>query len=405
MSKVLSLVLGLLGGPVEAPMPPDLVGEAARLIREEYYDPSWAETVLAQSLPAARALTETGGRSLASQRAAVAQLLRAFGTSHTSLLIRDTTAWMEVVDIYRPDRPASFLQARFPPDGLPRYVGIGARLGDQARPTLVDVYPGGPAAAAGLLSGDKIVAVSDGLTPEDLGRDFATVPRDSADPLAPLQVFFRRGQEDVIRSVTVTPRLIQPTQAYRTALALSTQLYRAHGTPVAYTRLRSLGVSTYCEDLRQHLARPELREARALIVDLRGGWGGWPVCYARVIANDWARKSWNGPPEILPKPVVVLADRGSRSAKEVLAGVLQDHGAPVVGETTAGAVLPSRAWILASGDLLVLPVEQRSFLDPPLEGRGLPPDVALPAPDMAGQGPLRVALGIAHWWATHQPGP
>lgn len=403
MKAILGLLFGLLAPPLadRATAPAAVLAQTTALIEREYYDQAWAKTVMSVALPVAEAAVARG----ASAGEAIRPLLAAFGTSHTSLLTRDTTAWAEVLDIYRPEEPATFLRARFGGDGTVHYVGVGMRYHPSGRPELVDVYPGAPAFEAGLRAGDRIVGVSDGLTPADLARDLATVRRAGGDPMAPLEIYFRRPGVEAVRTATATPTRIQPTALYREALRRSTQLYRAHGVAVAYTRIRSLGIGTYCRDLRTYLVQPELREANALIVDLRGGWGGWPVCYARILANDWARKTWNGEPAILMKPIVVIADEGSRSAKEVLAGVLQEHGAPVIGQTTAGAVLPSRGWILANGDMLVLPVERRAFLDPPLEGRGLPPDIPLTDDELRDPGPLRIALGMAHWYATERLGP
>ena len=75
--------------------------------------------------------------------------------------------------------------------------------------------------------------------------------------------------------------------------------------------------------------------------------------------------------------VIVLVDRGTASAAEIFAAVLQDHGrATVIGRPTAGAVLASWFHELPDGGQLQL--SREDYLAPKgrrLEGKGLEPDV------------------------------
>jgi len=78
--------------------------------------------------------------------------------------------------------------------------------------------------------------------------------------------------------------------------------------------------------------------------------------------------------------VVVLVDRGTASAAEIFAAVMQDHGrATVLGRPTAGAVLASWSYELADGGQLQL--SREDYLAPKgrrLEGRGVEPDQTVP---------------------------
>ena len=78
--------------------------------------------------------------------------------------------------------------------------------------------------------------------------------------------------------------------------------------------------------------------------------------------------------------VIVLVDRGTASAAEIFAAVLQDHGrATVVGRPTAGAVLASWFHELPDGGQLQL--SREDYLAPKgrrLEGGGVEPDVRVP---------------------------
>lgn len=166
------------------------------------------------------------------------------------------------------------------------------------------------------------------------------------------------------------------------------------GTPVGYVRIPDLASDGVAGAVRQAVTRLQRQGAQAYVVDLRGNPGGRLVTMMQV-AGVFTRGflwravlSWSLPvpyPAIgdpaTDLPLYLLVDDGVNSAAEGLAGALQDNGrAVVVGETTAGnveAVLPfclrdgSQAWI-ATGVLAPL-------LGATWEGRGVEPDVAVPA--------------------------
>jgi len=166
------------------------------------------------------------------------------------------------------------------------------------------------------------------------------------------------------------------------------------GTSVGYVRIPDLASDGVAGAVRQAVTRLQRQGAEAIVVDLRGNPGGRLVTMMQV-AGVFTRGflwravlSWSLPvpyPAIgdpaTDLPLYLLVDKGVNSAAEGLAGALQDNGrAVVVGETTAGnveAVLPfclrdgSQAWI-ATGVLAPL-------LGATWEGRGVEPDVSVPA--------------------------
>lgn len=92
-------------------------------------------------------------------------LLAELKTSHTGRWTPAQIAYYEQLAIYGQGGAANpmhtQLRAHFPPDGIVRYDGIGItprQIG--GRTFIVSVYDGGPAAHAGLRTGDEIVAVS-----------------------------------------------------------------------------------------------------------------------------------------------------------------------------------------------------------------------------------------------------
>jgi hypothetical protein len=83
--------------------------------------------------------------------------------------------------------------------------------------------------------------------------------------------------------------------------------------------------------------------------------------------------------------VAVLTDKGTGSAAEAVAAVLQEaRGAVVVGERTAGAMLSSADVVVAPGWRLRFPaMDYRTAAGRRLEGNGVEPNVAAPPADEA----------------------
>jgi C-terminal processing protease CtpA/Prc len=136
--------------------------------------------------------------------------------------------------------------------------------------------------------------------------------------------------------------------------------------------------------------------AEGLIVDLRGR--GGQLAVANSIAETLGR---------IRRPVALLIDRNARSAKEVLAFKLMGAShVRLVGERTAGAVLPARLRPLGRDIMVMLPADRpgraRRWVEKflrggdedliwgRLEGKGVPPDIpaARPGPYSEGFDPI-----------------
>ncbi len=142
------------------------------------------------------------------------------------------------------------------------------------------------------------------------------------------------------------------------------------------------------------------RDARGLIIDLRGNPGGLGLMACGIAG--WLLETENLElgvmkmrdhdmhfvvnPRLDPwkKPVAVLIDEGSASTAEIFAQGLQDlQRARLFGRTTAGAALPSMIESLPCGDLLQYAIAgYRSMSGRVLEGDGVVPDeIILVDPD------------------------
>lgn len=287
------------------------------------------------------------------------------------------------------------------------YVGVGVQLADRGgRFVIARVYEGGPAAGAGIREGARIIAV--GTTPAARLTLEGVVAR-------------VRGPEGTRVTLGVAgpgrepARRVRLTRAEVTAPSVEVGLRTVGGTPVAYARLlqftRGAG-----DDLRAGLAGLRERGPRATVLDLRGDPGGLvsealsvasaflpadtPVVVTEGAHSPRRTLRTDREPVSPDGPLVLLVDRGSASASEIVAGALRDgRDARLVGTRTFGKALVQSTVPLRDGGALKLTTAR--YLTPSgfdLAARGLPPDVRvvdLPATarDEALDRALRVAVG------------
>ncbi len=138
----------------------------------------------------------------------------------------------------------------------------------------------------------------------------------------------------------------------------------------------------------------EFSGANGLIVDLRGnpgGIGGMASGLAGMLVTEEfslgvmrTRESSIAfiaypQPKPFNGPIAILTDHGSGSTSEVFAAGMQESGrAKVIGETTAGAVLPSVFDTLPTGAIFQYAVsDYRSPKNILIEGRGVFPDITV----------------------------
>ena len=136
----------------------------------------------------------------------------------------------------------------------------------------------------------------------------------------------------------------------------------------------------------------DLAGARAIIIDLRGnpgGVGGMAPGLAGLLfdkrASLGSMKTRSGSMEFVAFPqsnpfkgqILLLTDHGTGSTSEVFAAGMQETGrATVIGETSAGAVLPSVFDKLPTGFLFQYAIsDYRSPKNILIEGRGVIPDI------------------------------
>ncbi|MCA9177223.1 MAG: S41 family peptidase [Planctomycetales bacterium] len=220
------------------------------------------------------------------------------------------------------------------------FVGLGVELETLADSLkIVNVIAGGPASLAGVKVNDRIVEI-DGQTVVEMGGDLA------ANAL--------RGEEGstvsivVVREQQVTQRLSIVRRVVDVPSVVDAKILDARDG-VAYFKLTSFQKST-SRDVDTALWSLHKQGMRSLIVDLRGNPGGLldaSVQVADKFLTSGAIVSTRGRTEKFEFrahdegtwgiPLVVLIDRDSASASEILAGALRDHQrAQVVGTRSYG---------------------------------------------------------------------
>ena len=262
-----------------------------------------------------------------------------------------------------------------------------AVFGPDCRLVIVAPLDGSPASRAGLKPGD-VVAKVDGSTLDGLSPDQA---RDRIRGKKGTQVVLtieRRGAAAF--DVTITRDVVHQREVITNDLADGT---------IGYIRLTGFsenGAAVFVDAVQAALDKSQTK----LIVDLRGNPGGF-VTAARTVASTFIEEGpifWEQdadgdvtPTDSLgdgvavdPKiEVVVLIDRGSASASEIVAGALQDTGrATLIGETSYGKGTV-QTWIELDDDAGGVKLTVAKWLTPDkrwIHRVGVVPDIAVEVP-------------------------
>src|SRR5829696_9083628 len=258
---------------------------------------------------------------------------------------------------------------QFRTDQSSRYYGIGATIGDlsDAKGNVLATYikatfDMAPAHRAGLRYGDKIVEVNGQSM---IGKSFSEVrnflrgPRGThAKLVVERYATGKRESVEIIRDAVSQPSI---SEAY---------LIRPGVGYIAMTG--GFNQTTY-EEFKDAMKRLKASGMKQLVLDLKNNGGGL-VGQAFRVAQTFLEsgqtvftqkgrderatepyKAENPNPERMP--VVVLVNRNSASASEILAGALQDHDrALIVGENTFGKGLVQNPFVLDSGSMLLLTI-------------------------------------------------
>jgi carboxyl-terminal processing protease len=256
--------------------------------------------------------------------------------------------------------PKEYAQMRERQEG--RYYGIGVTIVSQDGDiTAMSVFEGSPAYKKGIRRGDILANVegedTKGWTTDQAMRKLRGPKGTNVNVGVK-----RRGYEELIKFALTRDEVYIPTVPAYFMLDATT----------GYIRMQDFGENTD-RDVKHALRDLTQKGMKRLLFDLRGNPGGpldqaikvasefltagQMVVYTRGrVANsdqDYHVDREGG--EFTDIPIVLLANRNSASASEIVTGALQDHDrAYVVGETTFGKALVQSVYRISGGAGLAL---------------------------------------------------
>lgn len=304
--------------------------------------------------PAAEAQTtrSSSGNGAETQAEVFRQALEEIADRHRNEL-SDSALWSRALDglveslgdpyasVFTPDEVSAFDE-----ENTGNYSGIGVQITQlNGRVTITKVFNRTPAHDAGLMEGDVIVEVEASDAREwtiDIVRDSIRGPADSDVRV----VIDREGFDE--------PIPFEITRAEVHVPAVQADLL---DDGIGYITIDRIARNSAQEV--DSVLRDTLSEARGIILDLRRNPGGYleeSLLMSDVFLErgqrlaslrsrepgtmgSMAEESWTAryPARVPDRPIIVLVDRYTASAAEIVTGALQDHDrALVIGERTFG---------------------------------------------------------------------
>jgi carboxyl-terminal processing protease len=363
-------------GDLEARANPAAFDEVWELVRDRFYDPrlnglDW-QAMRERYRPQA-----ASARNREEMAVAINAMLAELRASHTHYYTPEDPAYYQLADIFSGALERRGLERVFP-RGEVTYPAIGTftQADDHGRTFITGVIEGAPAHQAGLLLGDEILSVDD--------APFRPVESFRGKVGAPVSIQIRRTSEGAPMAISATPAELHPNAMFLRGLKNSARIIGAgHNARIGYVHIWSYAGGRYQSALEDLIADGPLRDADALVWDLRDGWGGAQPEYLDLFnprAPTMQVKTRNGETSLIDvkwrKPVAMLINGGTRSGKEVLAyGFKEYRLGELIGNRTEGAVLAATAFLIGDEGLLLLAVEDVLVDGERLEGVGVTPTV------------------------------
>lgn len=328
--------------------------------------------------------------TLAEQRRVVHDLLSKIPASHLGLL--STYAYRALM--------SDLDQAQYPSFGF-QAIGAGPHVYAGM------ILEGGPASRAGLLVGDRLVSIDGVPAGESPRLDWRTDDAFIGDDRDPSVQYVKAAALDRIElrverrpGEFVNVSIAAEEYSAFDAAEASVRVFRSGASAVGYLHFWYVHLAGVPQLIASAL-EGRLRDVDALVLDLRGR-GGSAGEVSRIVSvvQDYRKKT--------RRPVVALADRQSRSGKDILLYEFRQIGVRIVGEASAGAVIPASFADVGYDSILMFPAGRLPKYTDLLELKPIQPDVLVERPGLfaAGRdGILEAGVAEARRLAARQPLP
>jgi len=267
-------------------------------------------------------------------------------------------------------------------------TGVGIQIGmdeETKKLTVISPIEGTPAFKAGIQAKDIITKI-DGKSTEGIDTNQAVSLIRGKVGTSVVLTILRDGQQKNIKIV-------------RAKIEIHPVSYSQQSTPqglIGYIRLKQFSANA-SKEMRDAIKKLEKQQVVGFVLDLRGNPGG--LLYSSVeIARMWldkgiivSTKSRFGERErevargrsLTNKPMVILVDKGSASASEILSGALQDNKrATLLGSKTFGKGLVQSVRPLDDGSGVAVTIAK--YFTPSgrdINKQGIAPDIKLEMTD------------------------
>lgn len=266
------------------------------------------------------------------------------------------------------------------------FGGVGIQLGFvEKNLAVMTPIKGSPAMKAGLKAGDLILKIVD--EQKKVSKDTGDMTIDDAVSLirgpkgTEVKLTIFREGEKISREVVLVRDLINVP---------STELEWLDGGKVAVMRVNKFGEQTLTE-WEKMVSEVKAKKAIGVILDVRNNPGGYlqravelgsEFISSGVVVEQRDRHKTeignvNRKGQLIGMPLVVLINRGSASASEILAGALSERlGTKLIGEKSFGKGTVQEAQEIGDGSSIHITVAE--WLLPSgrnIHGNGLEPDV------------------------------
>lgn len=241
--------------------------------------------------------------------------------------------------------------------------------------TVTMVLEGMPADEAGIRKGDVITKID--------GNSFTPIESLREKVGKTVEINFVRNKQFMECELEVKS---DPCfKMFLTATRNSAKIIEDNGKKIGYVHLWTMVNDDFKNEL-SNLVYGKFNGTDAIILDVRDGFGGRPEGFGDPffrpgIQLEWMRGPSGSQKQMFgyAKPLVLLVNEGSRSAKEVFSYIMKKSGrATLVGNTTGGFVLGTSPFKVCEWAYLEMPMVDLLVDGERLEGKGVEPNIKLP---------------------------